>query len=308
MADPWYRPADAIVSDLYFCEGTCGGSGWDGDANGCADGSREGFDDLDKFPKIAACDGDTNGLDVSDTSATGAFCGAGWHACTGADINLGRNDVEHFSALKVEDARSFAGCYVYNANNDCNQCQDTCGSRDSADTGHLISNTEERAANGLMAGCAVSGGSDPDLVGIGADCRWQDNAYHNNPACLADGRIRATSGSHNGCTVTNAGMIQGIVCCRDDYQVPAMSADGVASVTPDGLGTMQFMGDQWYLVRRSTGSRWHTANDEAKGTADEYGTYDPDPTAEPALFTIEYASWCVFSSPPPQCAAWSSAG
>ena len=73
----------------------------------------------------------------------------------------------------------------------------------SADTGHLISNTEERAANGLMAGCAVSGGSDPDLVGIGADCRWQDNAYHNNPACLADGRIRATSGSHDGCTVTN---------------------------------------------------------------------------------------------------------
>ena len=68
------------------------------------------------------------------------------------------------------------------------------------------------------------------------------------------------------------------------------------------------MGDQWYLVRRSTGSRWHTANDEAKGTADEYGTYDPDPTAEPALFTIEYASWCVFSSPPPQCAAGSSAG
>ena len=255
-----------------------------------------------------ACDGDTSGLDVSDTGATQPFCAAGWHACTGADINLGRNDVEHFSALKVEDARSFAGCYVYNANNDCNQCQDTCGSRDSADTGHLLSNTAERAANGLMAGCAVSGGSDPDLVGIGADCRWQDNAYHNNPACLADGRIRATSGSHDGCTVTNAGMIQGIVCCRDDYQVPAMSADGVASVTPDGLGTMQFMGDQWYLVRRSTGSRWHTANDEAKGTADEYGTYDPDPTAEPALFTIEYASWCVFSSPPPQCAAGSSAG
>ena len=38
MADPWYRTADATVANLYFCEGTCGGSGWDGDPVGCADG------------------------------------------------------------------------------------------------------------------------------------------------------------------------------------------------------------------------------------------------------------------------------
>ena len=129
----------------------------------------------------------------------------------------------------------------------------------------------------------------------------QDNAYHNNPACLADGRIRATSGSHNGCTVTNAGMIQGIVCCRDDYQIPPTSADGVPSVTDDGYATMTFSDETWYLVRRSTGTRWHTANDEAKGTAEPYGLYDPDPLADPALFTVEYASWCAVFSLPPQC-------
>eukprot|EP01045_Picozoa_sp_COSAG04_P014095 COSAG04_NODE_1038_length_8607_cov_2.977433_2_plen_146_part_00 len=53
MADPWYRTADATVANLYFCEGTCGGSGWDGDPAGCADGSREGFEDQNLFPKIA---------------------------------------------------------------------------------------------------------------------------------------------------------------------------------------------------------------------------------------------------------------
>ena len=53
MADPWYRTADATVANLYFCEGTCGGSGWDGDPVGCADGSREGFEDQNLFPKIA---------------------------------------------------------------------------------------------------------------------------------------------------------------------------------------------------------------------------------------------------------------
>ena len=30
---------------------------------GCADGTREGFTDIGLFPKIAACEGDTNGVD-----------------------------------------------------------------------------------------------------------------------------------------------------------------------------------------------------------------------------------------------------
>jgi hypothetical protein len=67
--------------------------------------------------------------------------------------------------------------------------------------------------------------------------------------------------------------------------------DGVASVTEDGYGTMQWQGDTWYLVRRSTGSRWHTANDEAQGDWEPYGGYNPDPVADDVLFSVEYASW-----------------
>ena len=65
----------------------------------------------------------------------------------------------------------------------------------------------------------------------------------------------------------------------------------VASVTEDGYGTMNWRGDTWYLVRRSTGPRWHTANDEAQGDAEPYGDYNPNPLAEPSLFSVEYASW-----------------
>ena len=103
-------------------------------------------------------------LDVSDTSATQPFCASGWPACTGADLNLGRNDVAHHSALIVEDARSFSGCYVYNANNDCNQCQDTCGEREGSGSGSQL------------AGCwCYRRGTGPWLLGGGlwAVCWYQ---------------------------------------------------------------------------------------------------------------------------------------
>ena len=57
-----------------------------------------------------------------------------WHVCTGADIDAGRNDPNHFTAVTQEMATTFTGKYVYNANNDCNSCSDTCGPR--TDGGH----------------------------------------------------------------------------------------------------------------------------------------------------------------------------
>jgi hypothetical protein len=64
------------------------------------------------------------------------------------------------------------------------------------------------------------------MVGIGGDCRWENNDYHNTPACISDGRIRMQGSMHNGCTFT-AGVnpTAGLICCRDDFQ----QADGVLS-------------------------------------------------------------------------------
>ena len=79
------------------------------------------------YPKIAACAGPAGvgaaGVDVSDTAATQPFCAAGWHVCTGSDINAGRNDASHHTAVTREMAIAFEGCFAYNANNDCDQCQ-----------------------------------------------------------------------------------------------------------------------------------------------------------------------------------------
>ena len=137
--------------------------------------------DIDTYPKIAACATGYQGLNNIDVSTAGLMgninradtgdpvCADGWHVCSGADINSGRNDATHHTAVTLADARAFPGCYAYNANNDCHQCQDTCGEREGAGIG------QGGHENDRSAGCAVSGGSDPDMVGIGADCRWEDN-------------------------------------------------------------------------------------------------------------------------------------
>ena len=92
---------------------------------GCADGTREGFVDAKDqsdgpftlYPKIAACAGPAAGVDVSDTVATQPFCAEGWHVCTGSDVNAGRNDASHHTAVTREMATGFDGCFAYNANN-----------------------------------------------------------------------------------------------------------------------------------------------------------------------------------------------
>jgi hypothetical protein len=79
---------------------------------GCADGSREGFLDIGNFPKIAACatgyqglaGGGNTAVNVADAGLSGnlnradtgaPICADGWHVCSGADINSGRNDATH---------------------------------------------------------------------------------------------------------------------------------------------------------------------------------------------------------------------
>ena len=214
---------------------------------GCYDGTREGFLDIDTYPKIAACGTGYQGLNNVDVSTAGLLgninrqdtgdpvCANGWHVCSGADINMGRNSETHYTAITLADARSFPGCFGYNANNDCHQCQDQCGSREGSGAG------EGGHENDRGAGCAVSGGSDPDMVGIGADCRWQDNEYHNTPACLADGRIRMPGSMHDGCVFKpGVNPTAGLVCCRDDY--------GTDDSQPTCSGTFSIASDNAYAL------------------------------------------------------------
>eukprot|EP00041_Stephanoeca_diplocostata_P020401 m.454937 g.454937 ORF g.454937 m.454937 type:complete len:587 (+) comp21570_c0_seq42:371-2131(+) len=163
--------------------------------SGCRDGSREGFTNTTAYPKIAACRGTTTGVDVRSTAASVAFCATGWHVCTGREINAGRSDPAHFTSITYDMAGSFTGKYAYNANNDCNSCQDTCGSR--TGRGHS------------QVGCTVSGGTDPDLACMGSGC-----SRTRTPACIADGRYNS---GNRGCVIASGSNMDGMICCRDDY-------------------------------------------------------------------------------------------
>eukprot|EP00041_Stephanoeca_diplocostata_P020399 m.454776 g.454776 ORF g.454776 m.454776 type:complete len:575 (+) comp21570_c0_seq29:198-1922(+) len=162
---------------------------------GCRDGSREGFTNTSVYPKIAACRGTTSGVDVRSAAASASFCSSGWHVCTGREINAGRSDPSHFTAVTYDMAGSFTGKYAYNANNDCNSCQDTCGMRPAG--GHS------------QVGCAVTTETDPDVACMGSGC-----SRTRVPACLADGRYNS---GNSGCVIAAASNIDGMVCCRDDY-------------------------------------------------------------------------------------------
>ena len=170
------------------------------DAAGCADGTREGFTDTLAFPKIAACKGIAPKFNVHNGGNASAFCASGWHVCSGAEVNRGRG--AKGTGLTLAQAKGFPGIFVYDANNDCGECHDFCGP------------SSKCAGHKGCGGCAVSGGSDPDLACMGSGC-----ITRSSKACMRDGRLDS---GHGGCTVdigggTSQRKIDGIICCRDDY-------------------------------------------------------------------------------------------
>ena len=150
---------------------------------GCADGARDGFTDLDRWPAIAACAGGFDGF-IDDAPAR-ALCSAGWHVCTGDDPAIG--------AVTLEDARAFSGCFAFDAAHDCHDCFARC-----------------RPAIGACQKCCVSGApTDPDMAGVGAACTFWDSGPQQS--CLATGRSDATTNDF-GCGWRPG--LTGVVCCR----------------------------------------------------------------------------------------------
>ena len=98
------------------------------DCYGCADGTREGFTDVNAYPDIATCAGSWSGL-VSSTDAA-AICESGWHVCD-------RND-SALRSISFGVATSFSGCYAINASHDhgnCNACTTSSSGNDMGGVG-----------------------------------------------------------------------------------------------------------------------------------------------------------------------------
>lgn len=157
-------------------------------ANGCADQTREGLTDEKKFPLIAACSGSCTGY--IDGSSAASLCSACWHVCRGSDAAV--------RALSGADA-GFAGCFAYDAAQDCNYCSATCRG--------IVTDPNRP--------CTVTDDTtDADMAGLGAGCIQEPPTM---TSCLPDRRIDASQGKGNvrsfGCTC-NA-QLTGVVCCKD---------------------------------------------------------------------------------------------
>lgn len=139
----------------------------------CADGQNVGL-----IPHIMACPGSWKGeIDQAQN-----LCATGWHVCQGTE--------RVFNLVTYADARSFPGCFAYDAANDNNVCQPHC----SAQIGRVDS------ATGL------------DMAGMGADC---NRAYYfaDLPSCLTKGgRIDASENDGVGCNYDRR--FAGVVCCE----------------------------------------------------------------------------------------------
>lgn len=150
---------------------------------GCADGTREGLTDALRYPAVAACAGVFMGW--IDEGSADAICSPGWHVCRGNDAAV--------NALAADEASAFAGCFGYDAAQDCGACFPSC-----------------RGAMGSCMACCVSATdpTDPDMAGLGAGC----NFVGEGPACLSDLRLDASTNTF-GCGYDPS--LRGVVCCAD---------------------------------------------------------------------------------------------
>jgi hypothetical protein len=189
---------------------------------GCADGQREGFADLKKNPRVAACVGEWDATKSLRDKPTGKACGddngtrcgvpadvcaPGWHVC-GAD---GMSD----------DLRTRA---------DANACQNAGPGRFNAALSH--SPTDEidpcpKIVAGKPLPCVNAGlGAEP--VCCGNDCKFgkcKDGVYK--------GKTAISIGTSEGCGAVTSASNGGVLCCFDGESNPVAAAPGDAKA-PEG--------------------------------------------------------------------------
>ena len=169
---------------------------------GCADGRREGFLDVDRFPRIAGCMATWADAPTLRAPATGASCGdgigtcaapadacaAGWHVCVSSG-----NPADLTSSASSEQCLHAGGGYFASAMSHCNGPSSTCNYADDP---------------GETASCLPSAWcSEPVCCGSScartAGCR--DGVW--------PGATRLGS-SADGCGRFRAPTVSGVLCCR----------------------------------------------------------------------------------------------
>lgn len=176
-------PSDDLVCDTPYALPT--------DDVGCASGQRAALTDQSQFPDVAVCAGAWSG----HVSNGLALCGAGWAVCAAGDPAL--------QEVTFTDARSFDGCYLYDASEDFDVC-----SRCTGDNAH-----DDMAGLGFGCNAYVVPGAGSCLAGGG----------RNEAACCSD------AGSGTACQY-KPDLTSGAVCCRA-VGAPTTSSTSTSSTT-----------------------------------------------------------------------------
>jgi len=189
---------------------------------GCADGQREGFADLKKNPRIAACIGSWQGQKNLRDKPTGTACGddgekckvpadvcaPGWSVC-GMDGNI-ENFTNHVSVKDCDNAGPgrFNAALSHLPTDEVNPCP--------------------KADPKKPLPCTGSGlGSEP--VCCGNDCQMgkcKDSVWK--------GKTRISRGTSEGCGQVSADRNPGVLCCFDGPGNPGAAAPTEAKADTGG--------------------------------------------------------------------------
>jgi hypothetical protein len=224
------RPATSAgsLSEIKFQESPAGG---DPAVVGCADGQREGFADLTKYPTIAGClaswEGNMSlrkgpmgapcGDDKEACSAPASVCAPGWHVC-------GRDGDWHDLVDRI----------------DAKACSEGAGpGRFNAAISHVKKKKEcaPVPTDTTRYPCLKDGyGSEPVCCGL--DCRFgqcRDAVWEK--------QTRISVGKSQGCGSLGSDKNGGVLCCKDKDKpaiapIPAEPADGAAEGVPTEGGAV----------------------------------------------------------------------
>lgn len=209
-----------LLSDIKFQESPSGG---DPAVVGCADGQREGFADIAKFPTIAGClgtwEGDMTlrkgpvakrcGDDLEACDSPSSVCSVGWHVCA--------RDGDFHDLTDRVDAKA---------------CNEGAGpGRFNAGISHVKKKKEcaPVPTDTTRYPCLKDGyGAEPVCCGL--DCRFgqcRDSVWEK--------QTRISVGKAQGCGALASDRNGGVLCCKDKELAPTVAPLPAAPV--DGLPT-----------------------------------------------------------------------
>ncbi len=207
--------APTSLTNIEFSESPRGG---DPLVVGCADGQREGFSDIKKFPTIAGClavwDGEMNlrkgktsktcGDDLDVCSSPADVCARGWHVCA-------RNG----DYTDLADRISGQQCF------------------EAAGPGKFVAAISHVKKKGECA--------DPPGPTTRYPCL--DEGYGAEPVCCGEGckqgkcrdsvwegHTRISVGKAEGCSTVSSDRNGGIMCCKDDSPPPPLPTAPAAEI------------------------------------------------------------------------------